>query len=278
MKWASRLKQGLLRRSVFHGNPFGIVPVIVYQMAKVGSSAVATALERSGETVFHVHRMDEGHLHQVRERRRSLGWQIPPIPRHDLLGLRIRRDLIDRGHRARVVTLVRDPFARNLSSYFEHLDAVWQTSNAHELIPIETLIAGFVERFPHDEPLTWFDDEMMRVTGIDVYAHPFPPCGYRTVSTRQFDLLILKSELADEVKSAVLADFTGHTDLVIRRENRTAGKSKAKAWSAVAKALRLDDALVERVVTSRYVTHFFTSEERDRLRSLYCETHVRASA
>src|SRR4051794_39437103 len=112
-----------------HRNCLSIVPIIVYQMAKVGSSAVAAGLGRARLPTFHVHRMDAGHLRRMREERRALGWSVPPVAPHDRLGLRLRQDLLERGGRAVIVTLVRDPIARNVSSYFEHLDFIWQRQN-----------------------------------------------------------------------------------------------------------------------------------------------------
>src|SRR5689334_3346689 len=85
------------------------VPVIVYQMAKVGSSAVVAALQQAGIPALHVHRMDADHLCSMRQARAFLGWQVPPVPAHDLLGLELRRDVIAPGHRADIITLVRDP-------------------------------------------------------------------------------------------------------------------------------------------------------------------------
>src|SRR5882672_2811024 len=113
---AGRLSEWL----VLHGNPFRSVPVIVYQMAKVGSSTIASALRRAGLPVFQVHRMRAEHLAQLRARRHALGWSVPPVPPHDLVGLLLNERLLSKGGRAKVITLVRDPIARNLSSYFEH--------------------------------------------------------------------------------------------------------------------------------------------------------------
>lgn len=252
-----------------HTNLRGFEPVIVYQMAKVGSTAVVEALAGHGLPVFHVHRMNPEHLERMRETRRTHGWFIPPVPYFDRLGLRLYEKVIRRGHRARIVTLAREPIARNLSSYFEHLDAIWKTEDAHLSIPVEMLCSGFAERFTHLEPLTWFEDEMLPVLGIDIYDQPFGAEGHRTIRTDQFDVLILKTEISDEIKSAALSRFFGIEDIVVRRSNETSLKLKGAAFLQFAAAIRLSTSYVDEMLNARYTRHFYSQSERDALRQRY---------
>jgi hypothetical protein len=236
-------------------------------MAKVGSSAIVDALERHHLPVFHVHKMSREHVMSLREERRRRGWELGPIPPHDELGMRLHRDVLQRGRRARVVTIVREPIARNLSSYFEHLDAIWCRKDAHESIPVEDLCRGFVERFPHSEPLSWFDDELLPVLGIDVYAHPFPD--EPIIRTERADLLILKSESSDEAKGAALARFFGIDGIVVRRMNETRSKSKGAAFARFRQSIRLRREYVDEMLNARYTRHFYSAAERERLASVY---------
>lgn len=250
-------------------NLLGLAPVIVYQMAKVGSSAVVSALRDARLPVFHVHRMSADHLQAMRDTRRALGWQVPPVPAHDRLGLRLRRDVIDRGRKAVIVTLVRDPIARNISSYFEHLDAIWGTPNAHESISMERLHRAFLERFTHSEALTWFEDELQAVTGLDVYQTPFPSCGYSLIQHENLKVLILKTESSDETKARVLTDVLGKRISVLQRVNETRSKSKALAHRDFIRTLPLGEAYIREMLDSRYCTHFYSPVERDRMRKRY---------
>lgn len=232
-------------------------------MAKVGSSSIVAALAEARLPVFHVHRMNADHLRSLREQRRALGWADVPIPAHDRLGLRLRRRVIDRGARVKIITLVRDPIARNISSYFEHVDAIWHTENAHESIALESLVEGFHTRFPQSEPLTWFDDEMRSTTGIDVYEVPFSPSGHVVLTHQNLDLLILKSELSDDAKAAALSELVGLDSLTIRPANRTEDKAKGATYRAFRAALRFDHSYLEQMLDSRYARHFYTPSERE---------------
>lgn len=242
-----------------------LVPTIVYQMAKVGSSAIVYALTRTGRPVFHVHRMSAEHLERMRQQRRALGWTDRPMPVHDRMGLMLREKIVRRGRRAKIVTLVRDPIARNFSSYFEHLPYIWGRPDAH-LIPLDQLIRGFVDRFPHADALTWFDDEMLPVLGVDVYAHPFPSSGYLTIPGDPFDVLILKTEGSSEMKRAALSEFLGFETPPIERENVTASKEIGDVYREFTRTIRLSPAYVDAMLDARYTTHFYNAAERDAIR------------
>jgi hypothetical protein len=252
-----------------HAHVPGIEPVIVYQMAKVGSSAIVDALAHHRLPVFHVHRMNPEHLIRMREERRRLGWEVGPIPPHDQLGTLLHRNVVRRGHRARIVTIVREPIARNLSSYFEHLDAIWHMSDAHQSIPVEDLCRGFVERFLHTEPLTWFEDEMLPVFGIDVYERPFPEEGHEVIRTERVDVLILKCESSDEAKSAALSRFLGMDGIVVRRSNETLSKTKGASFQQFKQTIRLSPSYIDDMLSARYSRHFYSEAERRRLADFY---------
>lgn len=258
-----------LRRIPARRGVRGFVPILVYQMAKVGSSSVARALEARGLPVFHLHRMSREHLERLRATRAALGWLVAPAPpAHDLLGLQLQENVVARGRRAKIITLVRDPIARNFSSYFEHLDAIWHTPDAHTAIPLEELYRGFAERFPHEEPLTWFDDELRPVFGIDVYEHPFSASG----TLRVGDLLVLKSELDDLSKAAAIGDFLGIRRLSLPPVNVTGWKTKGEMYRRFVSTVPLESTYVDRMLNARYTRHFYSDGERETMRCKYLQS------
>jgi hypothetical protein len=272
------LPRRVLRWCALRRNVLGIVPVIVYQMAKVGSSAIVAALHEARLPVFHVHRMDAEHLHRLREVRRVLGWQVPPIPVHDHLGLRLKEALVASRSRLAIVTMVRDPIARNFSSYFEHLDDIWGIADAHHHVPMDSLIAGFYSRFPHDEPLTWFDDEMLPVTGIDVYRYPFPRSGHLIVKMDNLDLLILKNELAGELKAQALSELMSAPVRPVMAMNRTSEKAKGAVYRRFTRDIPLAPEYIDRMLGSRYARHFYTERELGELLFKYRRKSHRMSS
>jgi hypothetical protein len=249
-----------------------LVPVVVYQMAKVGSSAIVDALLRSRLAVFHVHRIDPRNIERVRARRRELGWRdYPHVAHHEQLARQIREKVLAVRKPARFITLVKDPIARNLSSYFEHLDAIWHTDDAHEKVPMEELCAGFLQRFPHTEPLTWFDDELRPTLGIDVFAEPFPAQGHVVRRSPAYELLVLKTEMPDAAKQAVLARHLGLSVASVRRVYETSSKSKGEVYREFLRRVPLTPEYVRDLLESRYTRHFYGEAERDEMRRRYLD-------
>ena len=131
-------------------------PIIVHQMAKVGSASIERAIRARlpDRAVFHTHRLNPD-------------WWLTRSG-GSRLSARISRD----GFQGfQLVTPIREPIGRNISALFENFDEFFD-GDAENMSASEA-IATFVERYSHGEPLTWFDQETKAVFGIDVYETPF---------------------------------------------------------------------------------------------------------
>ncbi|MEE2719514.1 MAG: hypothetical protein VX727_07000, partial [Planctomycetota bacterium] len=161
--WRHRLRN---RRQIDTALASGSEIVLLHQMGKVGSSSVRDTLRgMDGIAVFQTHWCNDGNLaHRARivheDRRISNRYGD-----RDHFGSMLRRRIIETGHASKMITMVRDPIARNVSSYFQHLDEIWGVRRAHERIELDELLRGFHEVFEHDEPLTWFETEVRGVFG-----------------------------------------------------------------------------------------------------------------
>lgn len=233
-------------------------PILVYQMGKVGSSAVYEALRgASSRPVFHVHTMAERGIAVTRRRYRARG-AVPPS--HLFLGDRLRRSWIQHDRPARIVTLVREPISRNVSAFFENIDAVLPDVAPGETTN-EQLVSAFLERFDHGLPLTWFDAELRSVLDVDAYSHPFPAeAGFQVIEHARWPTLILKSDLPDRDKSKALASFVGCEALTVERDRVSANRAWGNVYQEFLESVVLRDDYVDRMLGSRYARHFFGPE------------------
>lgn len=96
-------------------------PILVYQMGKVGSRTVYRTLESLGlpSPIYHVHVLSPDGIRATWARYHKIGAEMPI---HLIAGKEVRRRL-DRHPEGewQVVTLVRDPVARQISELFETL-------------------------------------------------------------------------------------------------------------------------------------------------------------
>ena len=168
----------------------------------------------------------------------------------------------------RVVSMFRDPVARNISSYFQHLDEIWGVRRAHLAIPTAELIRGFFEVFEHDEPLDWFDTEIRDIHGIDVFDHPFDPeVRHTTIESDRCSLLLMRVDLPDAAKQSALSEFLEKPVPEIPRANTAADKSYSDAYRAFKESLEVPESYLDRLYDSRLVEHFLSPAERAALRA-----------
>jgi hypothetical protein len=251
-------------------------PVLVYTAPKAASTAVTEALQAvEGQTVFHVHMISANSIRSLREamRRRGLSRM-----RRDVLGLEdignaLASGLIRPRYPARIVSLVRDPVARNISFYFETLDVLWQTARAHERFNVERLLAEFHERFRHERGIDWFDNEFKPVLGIDIYAHAFPhDLGYVRIDSGPYEVLIMRHDLDDRVKERCLADLVGVSSVSLTPKNVGAQKPYADVYREFLRRVELPEDYVNRLLESKYARHFYSPEEIARFRAKWLKS------
>ena len=169
--------------------------------------------------------------------------------------------------RLRVITLVREPVANNVSMFFQLLGRYIGTGVDPSECNIDELIAVFIEKYMHWRPLTWLDAEVKTNFGIDVYAYPFPvEQGYTVISRENTSLMVLRCELEDRKKERAIADFLGLDEFEIVRSNVRSEKSTGQTYAEFKRRIRIPPALLDRMYDSKFARHFYSGEERDLFR------------
>jgi hypothetical protein len=255
-----------VRRSVESSLP----PILVYQMAKVGSSTLTWALrDVAGLHVFQIHLMHPANIRRVRAALRKRGRILERLSSDmDIRGRILFKGLIKSGLKAKIITLVREPIGRNCSFYFQNLDLLWRIADAHENVEAAQLVSGFQDKFNHQGGLNWFDREFKPVLGVDVYEHPFPhDVGHVRITTDRYDILVLRSDLDDASKKKCVEEFLGIEGLSLAPKNVGSQKPYAAAYRKFLDALELPEPYVNEMLDSKYTRHFFSPDEIAALRA-----------
>ena len=204
--------------------------------------------------------------------------------RHDVLGLEdignaVASGLIEPRHPARIVSLVRDPVARNISFYFETLDVLWQTERAHERVSLERLLAEFHERFRHERGIDWFDNEFKPVLGIDVYEHPFPhDKGYLRIDSGPYEVLLMRHDLSDRLKEKCLAELLRVPAVTLTPKNIGMQKDYSDVYHEFLNRIELSEDYVYGLLDSKYARHFYSPEELARFRAKWLKGRIDETA
>jgi hypothetical protein len=237
--------------------------IFIYQMGKVGSSSLEANIPNS----IHIHNFYDNDPCWVNMRLHFPGYKI--LFKYYAFYF-IRRLFFWSRRKTKIITVVREPHERNMSMYFQNLHS-WLV-NAYTGYPIgrsgvkavlgrsegiDVLYQVYDQVFPKRYPLDWFDFEFKRLTGIDVYNHPFDRVkGYSRITTKKYDVLIFRADSIDGNIDVVNEFCT--LNLNGLKNSNDGGK---KWYSTVYKEFKLGYPLSESDALlyseSKYVKHFF---------------------
>jgi hypothetical protein len=259
----------VLARSGAHQNQ----PIVVYQMGKVGSSSIVASLKalKLDRPVYHVHSLapagiENGKRMYKRIFRNAQGTDFRRAG-HLFASEYLRKRMagLRRGERWKIVSLVRDPVAINVSGFFQIVDHyVPRFSERYNAgsANIDDAIRAFLAEFDHEEVLTWFDVELKSTLGLDVFSQPFPKSeGYGIYRAEHAEALILRLEDINRCASEAFERFLDLEEFHLQTVNVAEGKSYEAAYREFKKRIKLPNCYLEKIYGSRYAKHFYTDEE-----------------
>lgn len=254
--------------------------IIVYQMGKVGSSTVVASLKALdlGNTVYHIHTLTKEGLEAgeriYRDLQSNFFNRYPNRSRH-LLASRLLIKQKNQGlgdTRWKVVTLVRDPIARNISAFFQVSEQWLPDSSQIRLTQSEDAIRIFLDQYEHKEPLVWFDREFKPALGVDVYASDFDPSeGYKIYSAGPIEILLIRLESLNQCAHEAMQKFLDIDHFNLVTANVAEEKSYSAAYNAFKKRIVLPDSYIEMMYTSRYAQHFYSENEIAAFTKKWCQ-------
>jgi hypothetical protein len=266
-------------------------PVLVLQMGKVGSMSVQAGLEEQNlpRRIYHTHFLSSDRTMQTEEERRKY---FRTDRHNDLLRPWLNQFLLNQfrsdrsGKRWKIVTLTREPIARNLSAFFENLvvtklaeaGAYEIQSDYYGIDPVTvnvespSMIAGlFFSHARHDSPICFFDSEIRDIFGIDVFDEEFSQDkGYKIYQSERADLLVLKLEKLEDCAKAAFEEFLGIDDFQLVNRNVGARKIYAPLYDATKKNISVPNEYADRLYQSRYMTTFYSDAEIKAARERWC--------
>ena len=251
--------------------------ILVYQMGKVASASIANAI---GERAIHIHNFFPSNepcskkpLHRSALYKKPFHWLFYQVARRAVRARRLTK----------IVTVVRDPIGRNVSMYFHDLH-YWLAYYFSEVRSkrldgegVDVLLDCFRETFDHDYPLEWFDRELKRLTGLDVYDHEFDRArGWTKIDSGGVSLLIVQAERLRDCWPAV-EDFCGRK-LEWREDNRTEHKWYGALYADFSSRYFVSPAELDRIYSSRYAAFFYSENDRAAFKRKWARNDPSSSA
>jgi len=240
--------------------------ILVHQMGKVGSSSVVYTLKNSSlnHPITHTHFLNSKKLKMQIEK--NIQSRNGVIKRHLIESLLLLDSLKKDKKKINIVTIVREPIGRNISTFFETISDklahnYYLKRNKSE-ITINYLIEEFLNKSYHEAPLTWFNREIKNVFGIDIYKQAFDfNKGYKIYTENNINILVLKLENIKHSHSSAFKDFLGLDNFSLINRNIADKKDYSTIYNEFKKQIVLPEHYIKMMYDSKFTKHFYTKHE-----------------
>tara|TARA_R110002167_G_scaffold366448_1_gene597389 strand:- start:10360 stop:11178 length:819 start_codon:yes stop_codon:yes gene_type:complete len=244
--------------------------IFIYQMGKVGS----TSLEQALPNAVHIHAFySKNHTCPVRQKGLAKFGLKHFIYRaeQEIVSLLLRRAFKKRSF-TKIITLVRDPQARNISMFFHDLDAYIFSAHTNCLntrrVPLPTrcqnsamLADIYNQEFDHDYALRWFDSEFLPMTGINVYDSCFDKDkGFAYLTSSKVEVMCIRTDKLKYCMSEV--SLFVDQEIVLDRLNQANEKWYGEIYQGFITSYELPEERKHKINSSQFFQHFFDSSAK----------------
>lgn len=248
-------------------------PVLVYQMGKVGSAGIYHSLQSANIECSHLHYFQPWNNHI-------------PVEEHKEY-VELLQQIIHRKEKIKIITLFRDPLARDISAFFQTIgnpvDDIYRnctgslTDSIIKLLytwicPTDSFLATSglyinpikdINLVKEDKTsvFAWFDMELKEVFNVDIYNQPFDKeRGYSIIRQDNIECLVLKLEKLDLCHD-IIREFVNKKDLSILNDNIGADKEYGFLYNEIKKNISIPQELIDCYYNDTKIRHFYTEEE-----------------
>lgn len=238
---------------------------LVYNAGKVGSTTVYQHLCENFAHAFHAHYLTKEYFKEN-----------PNCDPYFISSNKLYHDFRDKNPnlRLKIITVLRDPVARDVSGTFHmirHMLANGEVKEeelkASEILKTFAPHNSYTYNY-HGQHQNWFDSEFKAFTGVDLLDQKFnKEKGYSIYNFENFDLLLIKLEKSRDILKEALESFTNEkfeeepTD-----GNVTSDKFKSDIYSEFKKRYTLSNAGLSNLYDGKFIKTFYTNEEREKLK------------
>lgn len=218
------------------------VPILIYQMGKVGSSSIYHPLKERYPGVV-------GHTHQFNQE--AWYWEVRKL--HEMYYSGNLKKL-------HIISLIREPIGRNVSEFFHRIKQYAGIESDKDQTSVDELVDKFLNNMDHRFSLDWFDNNFKKHFGIDVYEYSFPNENFTYYEKNGIKVLLMKHDLEDELKGKLISDFLNLTNFKLERRNVGSEKGYKKMYGSFKAEAKLPKTYLDVIKNSKYFNHFYSDE------------------
>ena len=119
----------------------------------------------------------------------------------------------------------------------------------------------------HDSPLVFFDQELKKIFGIDVFANEFLKSkGYEIYENEKAHVLLIRLEDLNACIKKAFKDFLNIDDFTLDNTNIGAEKVYAPIYKKFKETVVMPHSYLDKFYNSTYVRHFYDEAEIQKFR------------
>ncbi|MEQ9483351.1 putative capsular polysaccharide synthesis family protein [Coleofasciculus sp. F4-SAH-05] len=252
--------------------------IVIYQMSKVGSTTIWKSLESLNLDIpiYHVHTLRHEQISRAIERDKAnfpkLRFMYPETIHSEYL--RSQLDQKNIMHPWSVITLVRDPVAKILSSFFQNLEREFLLGlDYRKKIKVEgdtKVLPEVIERFYQEKvdnsrrkhPFEWFNFELKDNLDFDIFAAPsIAGSNYYIYNTKLARILLLKLESLNDSYQSAFQEFLGLQNANLVQANVGLQKRYKSLYKSFLRNVDLPVDYLDEIYQTELVRHFYSESE-----------------
>ena len=241
-------------------------PVIILTPGKVGSSSIYNTLKKNlPNSIFHIHNISksgikESHISHMISDRKSR-------PLHLIVSDLLSKKLEKYNGAINIITVVREPISREISSYFQNTEFYRNSVESKNLKINKVKSLEILDNIFKDNIClnleNWLNVEILANFGVDVFSQSFDnEKGYVILNKGQYRILLLKTETMNQVFSNAIQEFlTLEKGVPLKNSNIGLNKHYAQQYKDIKNELKISKTVLSSIINSKYCNHFYNEEK-----------------
>lgn len=258
--------------------------VIVYQMGHVGSQTVYATLKHNKCPVLHSHYFSNysyNHLKKLVKKYKDQN-NIHKAERfqHKVDSFKVKFVPLNQRPKRKVIILVRDPVARDISSIFYELDKAMMPTSWHRESNSQVVIYNIIIKALRDmnsqEPVSidkWFDKELKGFFNFDVFKIPFTEDdrkkGYKIYQQGNNSFMLIRLEDLNRCYKNAFKEFLGININRLILSNVAHMKAYKNYYNQFKATAKIPSGILDRYYQIKYARHFYSQEELSDFRKFW---------
>ena len=224
--------------------------ILVYQPGKVGSSTVSDSLAAIGIPNTHVHFLTRYHYGIAKE--------------NDAINMKAYHDIFIRQKVVKIITLVREPVGRDLSSLFYN---IWEFGLDCVMKPGETFIESCINNLVQNgkymnNEFDWFNEELKEIFSVDIYEHTFDrDKGYSIIRQDNIEVMVIKLERLSMLESAI-GEFVGAPHFRLINSNEGESYPYRHLYNNIKEVIKIPRKVFDSHYNDSRMGHFYSEDDK----------------